>query len=56
MASNKQYRGEKRNAAKAFGEMAKKEIGKTPSWQDRWRVIGKVAPHVFAHPHPFEKG
>jgi hypothetical protein len=50
MASNKQYRADRRNAAKAFGEMAKKEMGKKPSWRDRWRVFGNVRPHVFAKP------
>jgi hypothetical protein len=50
MASNKQYRADRRNAAKAFGEMAKKETGKKPSWRDRWRVFGNVRPHVFAKP------
>lgn len=48
MASNKQYRGERRNAARAFGAMALAETGKRPAWPDRWRVFGQQRPHVFA--------
>jgi hypothetical protein len=55
MPSNKQYRGERRNAAKAFGAMAREETGKRPAWPDRWRVFGQLAPHVFAPSLKFGK-
>lgn len=56
MASNKQYRADRRNAARAFGAMAKEETGKRPDWVARWRVFGQVAPHVFApEPKPSDK-